>query len=47
MDICGETYVLISIRDEVLFGDEDDVIFAWRTASGWALRECLMRESPS
>lgn len=44
MDICG---VLIGIRDEVLFGYEEDVIFPWRTASGWAFQEWLMPKSPS
>lgn len=43
MDICG---VLIGIRDEVLFGYED-VIFPWRTASGWAFQEWLVPKSPS
>lgn len=37
MDICGETYDLINIRHGVLFGYEDDIIFAWSTASGGAL----------
>lgn len=47
MDICGEMYVLISVRDVVFFGYEGDVILPWEIVSGWAFREWLILKSPS
>lgn len=40
-------YILINIRDKVLFGCEEDVIIVWRPGSGWAFWEWLMPKNPS